>query len=121
MTVTARMLMVAGGLLLAALIMLRVFSPDHLVGHGIGAALAIAWPFACGVGIMWEKNVSIGGWGSPWRALLVITSLFIGVTTDFALGIGVLYSPKSEVPLPLTLFIALIAMVCAVGWWRLLR
>lgn len=112
--------MVVGGLLIAALITLRLFAPVYVVGQGIGAALAIGWVFALGLGVTLEKNVSVGR-GSLWRVLLLTTSLIVGAATDFALGIKVLSSPKPEFPIPLALLFALIAMVCAVGWWRLLR
>lgn len=102
---------------LVALILLRLLGLDPTRAPAAFWTMSFAWPFLMGMAIVLEKGVSVSR-GSPWGALVVITSLMAGLLTLVAMGL-----PMGQVtfdPILVGLLGIPFVFVC-VGWWRLLR
>ncbi len=80
-------------------------------------ALSFAWPFLVCSALASEQGVSVSQ-GSPWGALVVMTSLIVGLLTMIALGF-----PMGEVQMDAILvgFLGFVSVVLCIGWWRMMR
>lgn len=78
--------------------------------------LGFAWPFLMGYALALDRGVSLST-GSPWGALVVMSSLMAGMFTMGVLGL------LGEVKIDATLvgLVGIVLAVLCVGWWRLLR
>jgi len=78
--------------------------------------LSFVWPFLMGYALALDRGVSLST-GSPWGALVVITSLMAGMLTVGAMGL----LGQAKIDAFLVGWFGIVLAVLCVGWWRLLR
>ncbi|OEZ00918.1 MULTISPECIES: hypothetical protein [Stenotrophomonas] len=102
---------------LFTLILLRLIWSNPVSSPNIFWALSFAWPFLVASALAYEQGVSVSQ-GSPWSALVVITSLIVSLLTMIALGL-----PMDEVQMDAFLvgFFGFVSVVLCIGWWRMMR
>lgn len=79
-------------------------------------ALSFAWPFLMGYALALDRGVSLST-GSPWSALVVMSSLMAGMLTMGVLGL----LGEAKIDAILVGLVGIVFAVLCVGWWRLLR
>jgi hypothetical protein len=102
---------------LLILILLRLLGVGLAQESPVIWGLSFAWPYLVGLALVSERNASLSR-ASPWSALLLMTTLMVGMLTSAAMGL-----PMGEVKIDAFLvgsFGFVLAVLC-VGWWRLMR
>lgn len=102
---------------LGVVVLLRVFAPSLVVGHVLGYALALIWPFALSLAAALHKGASISP-ASAAGALVQCTALLGAVFTVFALK---LLPSQETLPSWTLLLFGAFGGVFAFGWWLLFR
>ena len=106
-----------GAAVLLLLLLLRWIGGTPTQAPVLFWAMSVAWPWLMGYALISGRGVSLSR-GSPWGALLVMTTLVVGVLTIVALD-----PPMGTVEVDAVLvgFASVVLIVLCIGWWRLLR
>ena len=87
--------------------------PKFSAELAISWVLSFGWVLAVSLGVLMHKGVSLS-LTSPWRLLALLTSVIIGLLTNYALGLT--FPEFALIP---SAYMFFVSCVLVYGWWRL--